>query len=70
MNGVELLLNDHAAIVEFWAFFWLISAAVSALPAPTTGSTPFYNWLYKFLQSLCASLKQVNIRGGEGRDAK
>lgn len=62
MNGVELLLKNHAAIVEFWVFFWTISAAVSALPAPTSGSTPFYTWLYRFLQTLCASLKQVNIR--------
>jgi hypothetical protein len=59
MEGLASLLHAHGALIECYLSFWILSAAVSSLPLPTSKSGPFYLWLYRFLQSLCASLRQV-----------
>jgi hypothetical protein len=43
---------------EFWSAivgYWILSAAVSAMPAPT-GNNPGYAWLYQFLHTIAGNL--------------
>jgi hypothetical protein len=39
---------------------WIFSAAIQAMPEPTTASSQFYRWMYGFTHLLGANLKQVN----------
>lgn len=38
------------------ALFWIYSAAVSAMPAPTDKSGGGYQWLYSFLHTIAGNL--------------
>lgn len=51
-------INDH----HVWATtigFWLLSALVSGMPQPTTGSSVAYVWLYSSLHLLMANLQSL-----------
>lgn len=47
---------------EFWsgvAGYWILSAAVSAMPEPVTDSTEGYVWLYKFAHTIAGNITTV-----------
>ena len=44
------------ALVFSW---WVFSAATGALPAPTTQSSPFYQWSFKFLNTIAANIARA-----------
>lgn len=39
--------------------YWVVSAAISALPAPTAQSKPFYQWFFKFANTIGANLARA-----------
>ena len=48
----------------FWwglATLWVFSAAVSALNAPDSNSSPGYQWLYRFTHLLAANLDRAGL---------
>ena len=38
------------------AIFWILSAAVSALPKPAPTGSPAYRWLYRFSHTIAGNL--------------
>lgn len=47
---------------EFYAAgisYMIFMAAVGALEAPSVNSSPFYSWLYRFLNALAMNLKDA-----------
>lgn len=44
------------ALVFSW---WVFSAATGALPAPTAKSSPFYQWMFKFLNTIAANIARA-----------
>lgn len=47
---------------HFWALvvlYWLVSNAISAMPAPDTGSSKFYGWFFKFANGFAANLSRA-----------
>lgn len=61
---------------HFWLLcvaYWTISNAIGALPLPTSSSSPFYAWFFKFANGFAANLSRavagskipgVNNQGG------
>lgn len=48
--------------VHFWGLvfaYWIFSAAVGALPAPTAESSLFYRWLFQFLNTLAGNITRA-----------
>lgn len=46
----------------FWgavAVYWVFSAAVGSLEAPTEKSSGFYRWAFKFLNTLAANVARA-----------
>ena len=44
---------------QFWAAvagYWILSAAVSALPEPAGNSSPTYLWLYRFSHTIAGNI--------------
>ena len=44
---------------QFWiavVMFWILSAAVSALPEPAGNGSPVYLWLYRFSHTIAGNL--------------
>lgn len=39
--------------------WWVFSAATGSLPAPTAQSSPFYQWAFKFLNTLAANIARA-----------
>lgn len=44
------------ALVLSW---WVFSAATGSLPAPTAQSSPFYQWMFKFLNTIAANIARA-----------
>lgn len=44
--------------------YWLLSAAIGALPMPDDKSSKFYDWLFKFANTVGANLSRVNASFG------
>jgi hypothetical protein len=38
---------------------WLISSAIGAMPTPHDGSSAFYEWAFKFLQTIGGALPRL-----------
>ncbi len=59
MNDILAFLQAHL----FWVgiiSFWVFSAAVSSLPAPTQVATnPFYAWFYAFVTQLAGNFRNA-----------
>lgn len=51
-----LVQHQTTAVV---AAAYVISAAVSSLPAPVQGSSEYYRWFYKFSNALLANVSAV-----------
>ena len=49
----------HHELIYFAVAYWLYSAAVTTMPAPTLTSSTAYVWLFKFLHALAANLDKV-----------
>lgn len=49
------ILYNHSTIIGIVAF-WVFSAAVSAMPAPTTTSSASYLWAFNFLHTIAGNL--------------
>lgn len=60
MNPEISWLAHHQAILGA-AGVWIFSSLVSSMPAPKPSASTGYLWLYKFLQTLSGSMKQVNL---------
>ena len=58
MNEIlSLIGNPH-----FWmlvAVYWIFSAGVGALEAPTEKSGSFYRWAFKFLNTMAANVARA-----------
>jgi len=39
--------------------YWIVTAAIGALPMPNNQSKPFYGWAFKFLNALAANLSRA-----------
>lgn len=52
------LLHYHPAIVALICYY-VVSAAIGAMPAPTKDSKPFYVWLFRFANTLGANLARA-----------
>ncbi len=53
---------EFVAHHQFWAavaIYWIFSAAVSSLPAPSANNSPGYVWLYRFGHTLAGNITTV-----------
>jgi hypothetical protein len=51
------IIHAHPfALVFSW---WVFSAATGSLPAPTAQSSPFYQWSFKFLNTIAANIARA-----------
>jgi hypothetical protein len=41
------------------AAMWLVSSAIGAMPTPHDGSSAFYEWAFKFLQTVGGALPRL-----------
>lgn len=64
MNPEINWLAHHQAVLGA-AGVWIFSALVSSMPSPSVKSSTGYQWMYKFLQTLGGSMKQVNLTKSE-----
>ena len=46
---------QHSTVLGVGAF-WVLSAAVSAMPEPMPNGSPGYAWLYKFAHTIAGNL--------------
>ena len=51
-------MPDKITIVALAAYY-IGSAAVSSMPPPTASSGPWYEWFYKFSNTLCANVTAI-----------
>jgi hypothetical protein len=51
VNTIWQFLNDHQVLTTL-ASYWLLSAFIGALPAPTAESGPLYRFVFSFSNSL------------------
>jgi len=58
MNGLEQFLANHS-IWDTVILFWIISAAVNAMPEPMPNGSGFYRWIYLFLTTLVGHLHDM-----------
>ena len=58
MNNVIAFLQAHETVTTLVAW-WFFSGAVGAMPAPTEKSSGFYQWSYKFLNTLGANIARA-----------
>ena len=49
----------HAHPFVLVGSWWVFSAAVGAMPAPSAGSSAFYEWAYKFLNTIAANIARA-----------
>jgi hypothetical protein len=49
-------LTSHEWFLIGVGGLWVYSAAVSALPTPTTASSAFYTWFYTFSKTIAGDL--------------
>lgn len=66
-NFIGLLGNWH-----FWiliAGYWAFSNAVGALPLPSSSSSLFYGWFFKFANGFAANLARATAGKIPGTDA-
>lgn len=62
-------INEHPAVVAIVSY-WLFSAIVGGMPAPTETSSPGYRWLHDSLHILAGNIsaavatKYPNLPGG------
>lgn len=61
LTSIIALLHDPAAryLIIAAAVFWLFSALLHTMPAPTEKSGVAYQWAYRFLQLVGANLDRV-----------
>lgn len=52
------LIHYHPAIAAIIGY-WIWSALISALPAPTAKSSTFYVFLFRFLNTLAANIARA-----------
>lgn len=68
------MFPESITLAQFWALvvaYWLFSAAVGALEAPTEKNGPFYRWAFKFLNTLAGNISRAfssKIPGANGTD--
>lgn len=67
------MIPDTLTIEQFWALvacYWVFSAAVGAMEAPTEKNGPFYRWAFKFFNTLAGNLSRAfssKIPGNGGK---
>lgn len=49
-------LSSNETFILGVGCLWVFSAGVSSLPTPTTGSSTFYQWAFKFLKTIAGDL--------------
>jgi len=59
-------LTQHSTVITMVAYM-VFSAAVSSLPPPKTNAGTFYEWMYKFANTLSANV--TAIRGKAAFDS-
>jgi len=52
------LWHSHPAFFGILCFY-VVSAAVNALPTPTDQNSPFYHWLFKFANIALANAMRI-----------
>ena len=58
MSSFWTLLAAHQTIVALVAYY-IISAAIGALPAPAADSGNFYKWFFQFSNTLAGNLTRA-----------
>ena len=58
MGAIHGLIHYHPAISAVVGY-WVMSAGISSLPAPTVKSHMFYLWFFKFANTLGANLARA-----------
>jgi len=51
-------IQSHLTIISL-VLFWVASAAIGSLPAPTATSSAFYVWFFKFSNTLIGALTRA-----------
>jgi hypothetical protein len=49
----------HNQTIDWLLGYYVLSAAISAMPAPTASSNPGYVWLFKFSNTLGANIARA-----------
>lgn len=52
------LIHYHPALAALIAYY-ILSAAISALPSPTADSSKFYQWFFKFSNGIAANISRA-----------
>lgn len=52
-------MHHHQTVILTLIVYYVVSAAISAMPSPTAQSKPFYVWLFKFANTLAANLSRA-----------
>jgi len=68
MNDFLGLLGNWHLYVMFVAY-WVVSNAIGALPLPTSTSSAFYGWLFRFANGFAANLSRATAGKIPGTDA-
>jgi len=61
MNLIQLV--EHHGI-ECLCVFWVLSVVVETLPKPSSSSTPFYLWVFRFSHALIGAIPRLLAVGG------
>ena len=59
-SGITDLLSNPL-IWKALGAYWVFSAAVGALPTPTTNSSPFFVWFFRFGHGLAGNLNRAAV---------
>lgn len=54
MDAMGIIPSSNTLIIV--GAYYVFSAAVSSLPVPKATSSPYYEWLYKFANTLSANV--------------
>jgi len=58
MDAVRQMIHYHPAISALIGYY-VVSAGISSLPAPTVKSHAFYLWFFKFANTIGANLARA-----------
>ena len=59
MNSLWQFIIAHETVIGMGSL-WVVSAAVSSLPAPVATSGTFYVWFYKFANLVVANFDKLS----------
>lgn len=58
-DPVASFVSAHSTTIAVVAAYYIMSAAIGSMPAPTAQSKPLYLFFFKFLNTLAANLTRA-----------